>query len=286
MLLKCTAGVKSVKYIHFLYFAFLFFFLPLTPLSITYLPSVDTVSRFTPVAERQQSKDVSSFSSSTTSPWDSPENTSQGLRPELVRAQSAPITQPTEPIDPIKSPTAASPPKTPKSVDSFSSVSWSQSQWIAFGDRSAPPCRHGSGSSVAEVQKAPAGGFGRASRFLSDESADAFCKAAATAVREDSSVCFADVFSDRTVAAATACKVFHGNSYVAVQDTPCAWGFGVDFAWKLTVTSLVFHLFFVALVVFADAFVFRLPEMQDLFIFIFFVVQLISECVLSILFYY
>uniref|UniRef100_A0A3B5PZH0 F-BAR domain only protein 2 n=1 Tax=Xiphophorus maculatus TaxID=8083 RepID=A0A3B5PZH0_XIPMA len=171
--------------------------------------AVDTVSRFTPVAERQQSKDVSSFSSSTTSPWDSPENTSQGLRPAPVRAQSAPITQPTEPIDPVKSPTAASPPKTLKSVDSFSSVSWSQSQWIAFGDRSALPCRHGSGSSVAEVQKAPAGGFGRASRFLSDESADAFCKAAATGVREDSSVCFADVFSDRTVAAATACKVFH-----------------------------------------------------------------------------
>ncbi|XP_014852595.1 PREDICTED: F-BAR domain only protein 2 isoform X8 [Poecilia mexicana] len=179
--------------------------------SEVFLPeaAVDTVSRFTPVAERQQSKDVSSFSSSTTSPWDSPENTSQGLRPAPVRAQSAPITQPTEPIDPIKSPTTASPLETPKSVDGFSSVSWSQSQWIAFGDRSAPPCRHGSGSSVAEVQKAPAGGFGRASRFLSDESADAFCKAAAAAVREDSSICFADVFSDRTVAAATAGKMFH-----------------------------------------------------------------------------
>ncbi|XP_043951887.1 F-BAR domain only protein 2 isoform X5 [Gambusia affinis] len=184
--------------------------------------AVDTASRFTPVAERQQSKDVSSFSSSTTSPWDSPENTSQGLRPAPVRAQSAPITQPTEPIDPVKSPTAASPPKTPKSVDSFSSVSWSQSQWIAFGDRSAPPCCHGSGSSVAEVQKAPAGGFGRASRFLSDESADAFCKAAATAVREDSSVCFVDVFSDRTVAAS---KVFHGNMPVPNRPTtPLAAG--------------------------------------------------------------
>ncbi|XP_032425005.1 F-BAR domain only protein 2 isoform X4 [Xiphophorus hellerii] len=195
--------------------------------SEVFLPeaAVDTVSRFTPVAERQQSKDVSSFSSSTTSPWDSPENTSQGLRPAPVRAQSAPITQPTEPIDPVKSPTAASPPKTPKSIDSFSSVSWSQSQWIAFGDRSAPPCRHGSGSSVAEVQKAPAGGFGRASRFLSDESADAFCKAAATAVREDSSVCFADVFSDRTVAAAAACKVFHGNMPVPNRPTtPLAAG--------------------------------------------------------------
>uniref|UniRef100_A0A3P9Q9N1 FCH and mu domain containing endocytic adaptor 2 n=1 Tax=Poecilia reticulata TaxID=8081 RepID=A0A3P9Q9N1_POERE len=179
--------------------------------SEVFLPeaAVDTVSRFTPVAERQQSKDVSSFSSSTTSPWDSPENTSQGLRPAPVRAQSAPITQPTKPIDPVKSPTAASPPKTPKSVDGFSSVSWSQSQWIAFGDRSAPPCRHGSGSSVAEVQKAPAGGFGRTSHFLSNESADAFCKAAAAAVREDSSVSFADVFSDRTVAAATASKMFH-----------------------------------------------------------------------------
>ncbi|KAM4720484.1 F-BAR domain only protein 2 isoform 2-T2 [Anableps anableps] len=170
--------------------------------------AVDTVSRFTPVTEHQQSKDVSSFSSSTTSPWDSPENTFQGLRPAPVRAQSAPITRPTEPIDPIKSPTAASPPKTPKSVDSFSSVSWSQSQWIAFGDSFAPPSCHGSGSSVAEAQKVQAG-FGRSSRFLSDESADAFCKTTAAAVREDSSVCFTDVFSDRTVAAATTSKLFN-----------------------------------------------------------------------------
>ncbi|KAK5613953.1 F-BAR domain only protein 2 [Crenichthys baileyi] len=171
---------------------------------------VDTVlqkGRFTPVAERQQSKDVSSFSS-TTSPWDSPENTSQALKPAPLRAQSAPITQPNEPIDPIKSPTTASPPKTPKSVDSFSSISWSQSQWIAFGDSCAPPCHHGSGSSVAEVRRVQAG-FGRSRRFLSDDSADASCKTTAAAVREDSRVCFTDVFSDRTVAAATASTIFN-----------------------------------------------------------------------------
>ncbi|MEQ2177589.1 hypothetical protein GOODEAATRI_005096, partial [Goodea atripinnis] len=179
---------------------------------------VDTMppkGHFTPVAERQQSKDVSSFSSSTTSPWDSPENTSQALKPAPLRAQSAPITQPNELIDPIKSPTTACPPKTPKSVDGFSSISWSQSQWIAFGDNCAPPCHHGSGSSVAEVQRVQAG-FGRSRRFLSDDSADASCKTTAAAVREDSRVCFTDVFSDRTVAAATASTIFNGNSYADI----------------------------------------------------------------------
>ncbi|XP_047228273.1 F-BAR domain only protein 2 isoform X2 [Girardinichthys multiradiatus] len=173
--------------------------------------AVDTVlqkGHFTPVAERQQSKDVSSFSSSTTSPWDSPENTSQALKPAPLRAQSAPITQPNEQIDPIKSPTTACTPNTPKSVDGFSSIPWSQSQWIAFGDNCAPPCHHGSGSSVAEVQRVQAG-FGRSRRVLSDDSADASCKTTAAAVREDSRVCFTDVFSDRTVAAATASTIFN-----------------------------------------------------------------------------
>ncbi|XP_038160876.1 F-BAR domain only protein 2 isoform X2 [Cyprinodon tularosa] len=198
--------------------ASLFFPIPPSPSflmndSEVFLPEapVDNVpqkGRSTPVAESQQSKDVSSFSSSTTSPWDSPENASQGLKPAQERARSAPITQPTEPIDPMNSPTTASPPNAPKSVDIFSLVSWSQSQWIAFGDSFAPPCRHGSGSSAAEVQTVQAG-FGRSRRFLSEDSADALCKTTTAAVREDSSVCVSDVFSDRTVAAATTSKVFN-----------------------------------------------------------------------------
>ncbi|XP_028457070.1 F-BAR domain only protein 2 isoform X7 [Perca flavescens] len=160
-----------------------------------------------PLAESQQSKDVSSFSSSTSSPWDSPENPFQALKPIPARAQSAPITLPTEPIDPIKSPAAASP---PKSVDAFSSVSWSQSQWIAFSDNFTPARRQGSGSSVKELQRPQAGsGSGRSSRFLSDDSADAYCKAAGSG--EDGNPGFSDVFSgitDRAMAAAPSGKTF------------------------------------------------------------------------------
>lgn len=172
----------------------------LSPLSITSPPpSAELVTqreRSPPLAESQQS-------SSTSSPWDSPENPFQALKPVPARAQSAPITLPTEPIDPIKSPAAASP---PKSVDAFSSVSWSQSQWIAFSDNFAPSRRQGSGLSGKELQR-PQSGSGRASRFLSDDSADAYCRAAGS--REDS-----DVFSgitDRAVAAAPSSKIFNGN---------------------------------------------------------------------------
>ncbi|KAM8743588.1 F-BAR domain only protein 2 isoform 4-T4 [Acanthopagrus schlegelii] len=143
-----------------------------------------------PLVESHQSKEVSSFSSTTSSPWDSPENPFQALKPVPARAQSAPITLPTEPVDPIRGSPAASP---PKSVDAFSSVSWSQSQWIAFSDNFAPPRRQGSGTSVRELQRPPSGS-GRSSRFLSDDSADAYCKASGS--KEDGG--FSDVFSGIT----------------------------------------------------------------------------------------
>ncbi|XP_070845328.1 F-BAR domain only protein 2 isoform X2 [Chaetodon trifascialis] len=161
--------------------------------------------RSPPLAESQQSKDVSSFSSSASSPWDSPEDPFQALKPVPARAQSAPITLPTEPVDPIKSPAAASP---PKSVDAFASLSWSQSQWIAFSENFAQPRRQGSGSSAKELQR-PQSGSGRSSRFLSDDSADAYCKAAGS--REDNP-CPSDVFSgitDRAMAAAPSSKIFN-----------------------------------------------------------------------------
>ncbi|XP_069370454.1 F-BAR domain only protein 2 isoform X5 [Paralichthys olivaceus] len=171
--------------------------------------AVETVpqrERSPPLAESQQSKDVSSFSSSTSSPWDSPENAFQACNPVPARAQSAPITLPTETIDPIRSPVAASP---PKSVDAFSSVSWSQSQWIAFSDIFAPPRRQGSGPCVKELQR-PQPGSGRSSRFLSDDSADTYCKAPGS--REDNNSCFPDVFTgitDRAMGAAPPSKVFN-----------------------------------------------------------------------------
>uniref|UniRef100_A0A3Q2VR67 FCH and mu domain containing endocytic adaptor 2 n=1 Tax=Haplochromis burtoni TaxID=8153 RepID=A0A3Q2VR67_HAPBU len=162
--------------------------------------------RYPPLAESQQSKDVYSFSSSTSSPWDSPENPFQALKPVPARAQSAPITRPTEPVDPIKNSDTPSP---PKSADTFSSVSWAQSQWIAFSDNFAPPpprCQ-GSGSSVKELQK-PQSGSSRSGHFLSDESADAFYKAASS--RDDSSLSFTDVFSGITDrAAAPTSKIFN-----------------------------------------------------------------------------
>ncbi|KAM9734908.1 F-BAR domain only protein 2 isoform 6-T6 [Menidia menidia] len=167
--------------------------------------SADTVQqqeRSPPSAECQQSKDVSSFSSSSSSPWDSPENPFQVLKPTPARAQSAPITQPSEPIDPIRSPANSSPPKS----NDTSSVPWSQSQWIAFSDNFTPPNRQGSGSSVKELQRLQSGPS-RSSRFLSDDSSDAYCKAAG--VREDGDPCFTDVFPDRGMAAAPASKIFN-----------------------------------------------------------------------------
>ncbi|XP_026029059.1 F-BAR domain only protein 2 isoform X4 [Astatotilapia calliptera] len=179
--------------------------------SDVFLPetSAETVpqrERYPPLAESQQSKDVYSFSSSTSSPWDSPENPFQALKPVPARAQSAPITRPTEPVDPIKNSDTPSP---PKSADTFSSVSWAQSQWIAFSDNFAPPpprCQS-SGSSVKELQKKQSGSS-RSGHFLSDESADAFYKAASS--RDDSSLSFTDVFSGITDrAAAPTSKIFN-----------------------------------------------------------------------------
>ncbi|XP_038588944.1 F-BAR domain only protein 2 isoform X5 [Micropterus salmoides] len=166
-----------------------------------------------PLAESQQSKDVSSFSSSTSSPWDSPENPFQALKPIPARAQSAPITLPTEPVDPIKSSAAASP---PKSINAFSSVSWSQSQWIAFSDNFVPPFRQDSGPPVKELQR-PNSGSGRSTRFLSDDSAEDYFK--------DGNPCFSDVFSGITVramAAAPSSKIFNGNIITDARDMSCA----------------------------------------------------------------
>ncbi|XP_028318193.1 F-BAR domain only protein 2 isoform X4 [Gouania willdenowi] len=134
--------------------------------------------RAPPLAECQHSKDASSFSSSTSSPWDSPENPFQALKPTPVRAQSAPIPQASEPIDP--------PVQNDAVTDAFSSVSWSQSQWIAFSDNFVLPRRQTAGSTLKDLQRTQTTP-GRCSRFLSD-SADANCK-------QDAGLCNADNFS-------------------------------------------------------------------------------------------
>ncbi|XP_072310554.1 F-BAR domain only protein 2 [Eucyclogobius newberryi] len=141
-----------------------------------------------PLPKLLPSKDVSSYISS---PWDSPEDSSQTLKPAPARARSAPITLPTD--DPVKSPVADSP---PKSVDAFSTVCWSQSQWIAFND-SFGPVRHQSAGPSEKETPQPS----RSSRFLSDESSEAYGKAGP---RDHGSTRFTDVFcgvSDKPAAA-------------------------------------------------------------------------------------
>ncbi|XP_068429598.1 F-BAR domain only protein 2 isoform X3 [Clinocottus analis] len=162
--------------------------------------------RSPPPAESQPSKDASSFSSSTSSPWDSPENPFQALKPAPARARSAPITLPAEPVDPAEGPAAAiaAAPKSGDAVSSASCVSWSQSQWIAFSDNLAPARRRGSAPPVKDPQGPPAGS-GRSCRFLSDESAEAF------GGEDDGVPCFSDVFSGITDYRATApsSKIFN-----------------------------------------------------------------------------
>lgn len=179
------------------------FFCQLLRLSIT-LPSAEAGSQqeqSPPVAETQQPKDVSTFSSSSSSPWDSPDDPFQAPEPTTVRAQSAPITLPSEPVDPARSQTASSP---PKSVDAFSSLCWSQSQWFAFSDNFAPT-RH-----QASVNRPPSGS-GRSSRLFSDGSSGFDAKMEGG--KEDSTPCFSDVFSGTTdkAAAATAIKLSCGK---------------------------------------------------------------------------
>lgn len=65
----------------------------------------------------------------------------------------------------------------------------------------------------------PVSGSARASRFLSDDSADTYCKGASS--REDSNLCFTDVFSgttDRAMAAAPSSKIFNGNNNTDARD--------------------------------------------------------------------
>lgn len=69
---------------------------------------------------------------------------------------------------------------------------------------------------MKELQRAQSAS-GRSSRFLSDDSSDGDCKAAAA----DSSSCFGDVFSgvtDRAMAAAPSSKLFNGNIITDARD--------------------------------------------------------------------
>ncbi|XP_062414991.1 LOW QUALITY PROTEIN: F-BAR domain only protein 2 [Pungitius pungitius] len=124
-------------------------------------------------AASQQSQDVSSLSSSTSSPRDCPDDPFRA--PPPARARSAPITA-----------HAGSPPRS-----GGGPPPWSQGQWIAFGDPSAPARRSG-----------PPAGPGRSCRFLSAEDP---CGGGGDP-------CFSEVFcgvSDRAMAAAPSSKAFN-----------------------------------------------------------------------------
>ncbi|XP_055369569.1 F-BAR domain only protein 2 isoform X12 [Betta splendens] len=166
--------------------------------------AAEMVPQQEPSAESHPSKEVCSFSSTTSSPWDSPENPPHTLKPVPARVHSAPIALPAE--DPIENPAAGSP---PRSGDAFSSASWTKSQWIAFSDNFTPPRRQSSGLAVKELQRPPSG-TGRSSRFHSDDSNDAYCKAPVGS-REESSP-FSEVFlgvTDRVMAPAPSGRVFN-----------------------------------------------------------------------------
>lgn len=155
-------------------------------------------------AEAQQSREISPSSSS--SPWDSPDDPFQALRPTTERAQSAPITLPSEPVDPIRSQTASNP---PKSVDAFSSLCWSQSQWFAFSDNFAPTPHRASAKDVNRPQS----GSGRSNRFFSDGSSGFDGKMEGG--KEDSAPCFSDVFTgipDKAATAASPSKLSSGKN--------------------------------------------------------------------------
>lgn len=171
-------------------------------LSITSPSSADAALQQEPSpsgAETQQPKEISPPSSS--SPWDSPDDPFQALRPTTERAQSAPITLPSEPVDPIQSQTAPDP---PKSVDAFSSLCWSQSQCFAFSDNFAPT-RH---RASVKGMNWPQSGSGRSNRFFSDGSSGCDGKV------EDSAPCFSKVFSgipDKATTATTSSKLSSGK---------------------------------------------------------------------------
>lgn len=171
------------------------------------LLSVDTVLHHncsSSLANIQLPRDVTSFSSSTSSPWESPEEPPQVLKPAPARARSAPLTLPTD--DPVKSPVAHSP---PKSVDAFSTVCWSQSQWIAFNDSFAPVRNQSSGPPTKEPQR-QFSTSGRSSRLMSDESSEVCGKAVAS--RDDCLGCFSDVFCGISETPAVPTNIaFNGN---------------------------------------------------------------------------
>lgn len=127
---------------------------------------------YSPLAEEFTPKEAFPLpSSSTTSPWDVPDDPMVALKPAAPRAQSAPISRPPKLLDSSQGPGPASP---PKSVDAFTTLSWSQSQWIAFNEKLGPSRRTVPGLVLKELPRLPsiAPTTARPVRFFSDDPAD------------------------------------------------------------------------------------------------------------------
>ncbi|KAI1905262.1 hypothetical protein AGOR_G00014300 [Albula goreensis] len=109
-------------------------------------------------------------------PWNLVDEPLLGLKPR-PRAESAPPTQP----DGSEQHAIATAPKTaPESTDLFSSITWSQSQWIAFNDELVP-CKRPSNTSPREHQRPLSLPPAKAFRFFSDDPNDPYNKVACRA---------------------------------------------------------------------------------------------------------
>ncbi|KAG9353685.1 hypothetical protein JZ751_011807 [Albula glossodonta] len=109
-------------------------------------------------------------------PWNLVDEPLLGLKPR-PRAESAPPAQP----DGSEQHAIATAPKTaPESTDLFSSITWSQSQWIAFNDELVP-CKRPSNTSPREHQRPLSLPPAKAFRFFSDDPNDPYNKVACRA---------------------------------------------------------------------------------------------------------
>lgn len=122
-------------------------------------------------------------STTSTSPWDSLDDPFLALRPIPARAHSAPLTRPAKPLEPTQNQASGpgplqAPASQPQSAEAFPSLSWSQSQWIAFNDDFVPVRRQtisgGGLKGFLRPQSNPPSFplSGRPLRFFSDDPAD------------------------------------------------------------------------------------------------------------------
>ncbi|XP_035246003.1 F-BAR domain only protein 2 isoform X3 [Anguilla anguilla] len=158
-----------------------------------FLPSLQTkeleVCATSEKAEVLVHQEGSSFpASSTELPWNLVGEPLLGLKPR-PRAESAPPTRSdgTEHAGTATAAAAVAKPAQETSVDLFSSISWSQSQWIAFNDEFVP-CKRPNASPRDLLQRPLSMPPAKAFRFFSDDPNDPYNRVA----------CRAGLFAERS----------------------------------------------------------------------------------------